>query len=36
MGGGGGVSGKWDIMEWGVGGEGNREVGYHLGCKQME
>jgi hypothetical protein len=30
---GGGVTRQWDVMEWGVGGEGNQEVGYHLRCK---
>jgi hypothetical protein len=23
-------------MGWGVGGEGNWKIGYHLRCKQME
>ena len=32
----GGVTGKWDTMGWGVGGEGNWEIGYHLRRKQME
>jgi hypothetical protein len=33
---GGGVTGKLDIMGWGVGGGRNQEVGYHLRCKWME
>ena len=33
--GGGRLTGKWDIMEWGVGGWGNWEVRYHLQCKQI-
>ena len=28
--GGGGVTGKWYIMGWGLHEMGNREVGYHL------
>ena len=32
-GGGRGVTRKWDIIEWGVAGGGNWEVGYHLNCK---
>jgi hypothetical protein len=35
MGVGGRVNRKWDIMEWGVGGRNNSEIGYHLRCKQM-
>jgi hypothetical protein len=26
----GGVTGKWDIMVWGAGAGGKREVGYYL------
>jgi len=29
----GGVTRKWDIMGWGVGGGGNQEAGYHLICR---
>jgi hypothetical protein len=28
--------GKNNVMEWGVGRRGNREVGCHLRCKLME
>ena len=24
---------KWSVMEWGLGGRHNQEVGYHLRCK---
>lgn len=35
-GGGGGATGKWNIMGWGIGEGRNWEVGYRLRCKQME
>ena len=28
--------GKWNIMGWRVGGEGNQELENHLRCRQME
>jgi hypothetical protein len=31
-----GSRGKWDIMERGIGRGDNREIRYHLRCKQME
>jgi hypothetical protein len=35
-GGGRGITRKWHIMGWGIGGGGNWEVGYHLRSKRME
>jgi hypothetical protein len=32
----GGVTGKWDIMGWEVGGGDNKEVGYYLRYKRLE
>jgi hypothetical protein len=36
MGVGGGVTGKWDIMGWVIGGGDNQEMRYHLRSKRME
>jgi hypothetical protein len=34
---GGGVTGKWDILEWqGFGGGDNQELGKYLRCKRIE
>lgn len=33
---GGGVTGKWDIMEWGNDGGSNWEVEYHLRYRRLE